>query len=315
VTHPAGLRPPAARAPTETPKPGPESSDALLSAARFGDFVQLTKPRLTTLVVVTTLVGYLAGRPGPIHWLVLLQTLAGTFAVAAAASALNQLAERDLDAAMSRTRSRPLPGGRLAPRQALAFGTLLLGGGATWLAVAVSPLASFLAVLTAAFYLLAYTPLKTITPVATLVGAIPGAIPPMIGWAAARGTVDFGSFSLFLILFFWQMPHFLAIATICRADYAAAGFRVLSVVDPGGRRTGRQAVLFASALIPVSVLPAFLHLAGPWYAAGAVALGAWYTAASVQLLRHPGDLDRARALFRLSLLYLPALLLLLVAFR
>ena len=298
--------------PAAGPPPG---RDPLSGAARFGDYIQLTKPRLTTLVVMTTLTGYLAGKTGPVQWAYLAQTLGGTFAVAAAAAALNQLAERDLDSAMRRTASRPLPAGRLRPNQALAFGTLLLGGGATWLAMAVSPLASFLAVLTAAFYLLAYTPLKTITPLATIVGAIPGAIPPMIGWAAARGVVDAGSLSLFLILFFWQLPHFLAIATLCRADYAAAGFRVLSVVDPGGVRTGRQALFFALGLIPVSVLPTWLHLAGTLYAIGALVLGGAYALASFELLRHPGDMGRARTLFRLSLLYLPLLLLLLILFR
>jgi heme o synthase len=312
VSLPAGIEPTPPRAGTE---PAPARPDPLERAARFGDYVQLTKPRLTTLVVMTTLVGYLSGRTGQVQWSTLLQALAGTFSVAAAASALNQLAERDLDAAMRRTMKRPLPAGRLTPRQALAFGTLLLGGGATWLAIAVSPLASALAIVTAVFYLLAYTPLKTVTPIATVIGAIPGAIPPMIGWAAARGSLAPGAWALFGILFFWQMPHFLAIATLYRADYAAAGFRVLSVVDPGGRRTGRQALWYALGLIPVSVLPAYLRLAGTGYAVGALLLGGLYAHAAFQLMRHPGEMSHARRLFRLSLLYLPLLLLCLILFR
>jgi protoheme IX farnesyltransferase len=296
--------------------PGPlapqDAVPAVRRAARIGDFVQLTKPRLTTLVVLTTLVGFLEGRRGHLDLVLLGHTVVATFLVAAAASALNQWAERDVDAAMRRTARRPLPAGHLAPGQVLAFGLLLLAAGTTWLALAVNPLASALAALTAACYLLAYTPMKQVTSLATVVGAVPGAIPPMIGWAAARADLGAGAWVLFGIVFFWQMPHFLAIATLYRQDYAAAGFRVLSVVDPGGKSTGRQAVLYALALVPVSLLPAFLGLAGPWYFAGALLLGLVYLGASVRLLLDPDNVTRARRLFRISLLYLPALLTLLV---
>jgi len=283
-------------------------------ATRFGYYLQLTKPRLTTLVVITTLVGFLEGRPGALDVALLLHTVLGTFMVAAAAAALNQWAERDRDGAMRRTAGRPLPAGHLVPNQALAFGVLLLLAGTVYLWLAANPLASLLAVATAASYLLAYTPLKHITSLATVIGAVPGAIPPMIGWAAASGRLDPGAWVLFLIVFFWQMPHFLAIATLCRQDYADAGFRVLPVVDQDGASTGRQAVLYALALIPVSLLPAMMGLAGPVYFAGALLLGVAYLAFAVGLLVEPDSVARARRLFRCSLLYLPVLLVLLLAF-
>lgn len=296
------------------PSSRPAVQPSSIPATRIADYVQLTKPRLTSLVVVTTLVGFIEGARGPVDLALLAHTVGGTFLVAAAAAALNQVAERGVDAAMRRTARRPLPAGRLSPAQALVFGALLLIAGTAWLAAFANPLASGLAVLTAACYLLAYTPLKRVTSLATVIGAIPGAIPPMIGWAAARGSVDAGAWVLFAIVFFWQMPHFLAIATLYRQDYAAGGIRVLSVVDPGGASTGRQSLLYALALVPVSLLPAFLGMAGPWYFAGALLLSAGYVGATVRLMLAPGDLGRARRLFRLSLAYLPLLLLLLVAF-
>ncbi|HEY2807090.1 MAG TPA: heme o synthase [Gemmatimonadales bacterium] len=286
---------------------------AVRRAARIGQYLQLTKPRLTTLVVVTTLVGFIEGRRGSaLDVPLLLQTIAGTFLVAAAAAALNQWAERDVDAAMRRTARRPLPAGTLTPGQALVFGFVLLAIGSGWLALAANPLAAALAAITAACYLLAYTPLKQVTSLATVVGAVPGAIPPMIGWAAARGRLDAGAWILFGIVFFWQMPHFLAISTLYRQDYASAGVRVLSVVDPGGESTGRQSVLYAAALVPVSLLPAFIGLGGARYFAGALVLSILYLGYSIRLLLVPDDVRRARRLFRLSLLYLPLLLLLLV---
>jgi protoheme IX farnesyltransferase len=281
--------------------------------AGASDLVQLTKPRLTTLVVVTALVGFVEGRRGPVDWPLLLQTMLGTFLVAGAASALNQWFERDADGRMRRTETRPIPGRRLTPAQGAVFGIVLLIAGAAWLALAANRLASGLAVLTAACYLVAYTPLKPVTSLATIVGAVPGAIPPMIGWAAARGELGAGAWVLFAIVFFWQMPHFLAIATLYRQDYASGGFRVLPVVDPQGGSTGRQAVLYALALMPVVLLAVAAGLAGPWFAAGALLLTTGYAAGAVALLRAPGDVMRARKLFRLSLIYLPLLLIMLVA--
>ena len=281
--------------------------------ARAADFVALTKPRITLLVVLTTLVGYWTGHTGSVDTVLLLNTLFGTALVAAAASALNQYAEWRADAAMRRTARRPLPARRLEPHVAFGFGIALYAFGAAWLRLMVNPLASFLAIVTAASYLLAYTPLKKVTSLATVVGAVPGAIPPMIGWAAARGSLGTEAWVLFLIVFLWQMPHFLAIATLYRRDYEAAGFQMLPVVDKDGASTGRQAVLYALALIPVSLLPAFLGMAGPVYFVGALALGVCFLAAAVLFMARVNDATRARGLFRCSLLYLPAVLTLLVA--
>ena len=298
--------------PTAVP-PAPETEPMLEVSPRAGarDFLQLTKPRLTTLVVITTLVGFVAPG-GPVRWGLLLQTLAGTFLVAGAASALNQWYERGPDKHMRRTATRPLPSGRVRPRHGLAFGLGLLVTGAVWLLLAANPLASALAVITAAFYLLAYTPLKPVSSLATVVGAIPGAIPPMIGWAAATGRMDAGAWVLFAIVFFWQMPHFLAIASLYRQDYDAAGFRVLPVEDPDVTATGRQALLYAVALIPVSLLPSLIGMSGAVYAVTALGMGLAYATASAQLTSALADAARARRLFRLSIVYLPVLLLLLV---
>jgi protoheme IX farnesyltransferase len=284
---------------------GAERPDAL--RAGVGDFLQLTKPRITLLVVLTTLVGFLEASPAPRDLGLLAHTLLGSALTAAAASALNQWGERHADKAMRRTMHRPLPAGRLRPAQALAFGLALLVAGTGWLAANVNGLAALLAFLTAASYLMAYTPLKRVTSLATVIGAVPGALPPLGGWAAATGHLGLGAWVLFFIVFFWQMPHFLAIAVLCREDYARAGFRVLPVADPDGMSTGRQALLYALALLPFSLLPTVLGLAGPWYFTAALALGGAYAWTSLRLMLAPTDLGRARTLFRLSLLYLPVL--------
>jgi protoheme IX farnesyltransferase len=275
---------------------------------RLTDFLALTKPRITLLVVITTLVGYLAatGVTGADAAL-LGHTLLGTALVAAAASALNQVAEREADGEMRRTARRPLPSGRLGTGEATVFGVGLAGTGALYLALTVNPLASFLAVLTAASYLLVYTPLKKVTSLATVVGAVPGAIPPMIGWAAARGALGTEAWILFAIVFFWQMPHFLAIAAIYKTDYQRAGFRVLPVVDPAGASTGRQCALYGLALIPISLLPALVGMAGAAYFFGALLLGTAFVLFAVRLALAPASPARARSLFRFSLLYLPLL--------
>ena len=275
---------------------------------RLADFLALTKPRITLLVVITTLVGYLAatGASGA-DAAVLAHTLLGTALVAAAASVLNQVAERDADAEMRRTARRPLPAGRLGPGEATVFGAGLVAAGGLYLALTVNPLASALAVLIAASYLLVYTPLKKVTSLATVVGAVPGAVPPMIGWAAARGTLGAEAWILFAIVFFWQMPHFLAIAAIYRHDYQRAGFRVLPVVDPAGASTGRQCALYGLALIPISLLPSVVGMAGAAYFFAALVLGAAFVVFSVRLALQPANPARARSLFRFSLLYLPLL--------
>ena len=305
--------PPAARLPDASRQPArarPEG-DAPRSAAK--DFLALTKPRITLLVVLTTLVGYWEGRSGATDTALLVNTLVGTALVAAAASALNQYAEWRADAVMRRTAKRPLPAGRLQPHVAFGFGLVLWTLGAAWLRLMVNPLSSLLAIITAASYLLAYTPLKKLTSLATVVGAVPGAIPPLIGWAAARDGLGWGAWALFLIVFLWQMPHFLAIAALFRRDYEAAGFRMLPVVEPEGRSTGRQAVLYALALIPVSLMPAFLGMAGTIYATGALLLSGLFLAAAVHFMLAPAQPARARRLFRLSLVYLPVVMVLLVA--
>ncbi len=282
------------------------------AGARASDFVQLTKPRITLLVVLSTMVGYLAGAPGPPDWFVLGNALFGTALVAGAASAFNQLVERREDAEMHRTAGRPLPTGRLLPDQAALFAFALFAAGSAWLAGLVNPLAAFLGAFTAASYVLLYTPLKRVTTLATVIGAVPGAIPPMIGWAAATNALDSGAWILFAIVFFWQMPHFLAIAALCRDDYARAGFRVLPVTEPDGASTGRQAALYALALIPVSLLPTLSGMAGVVYFVGALVLGVAFFAAAARFALRPGVEQRARQLFRLSLVYLPLLWLLIV---
>jgi len=276
---------------------------------RLSAFLTLTKPEITFNVVLTALVGYLAAVHGAVALLALLRALLGTALVAAAASTLNQWVERDRDALMKRTLRRPLPARRLTPRESLVFGIAMGVVGTVYLAAAVGVLAAALAALTAASYLLLYTPLKRVTSLATVVGAVPGAIPPMIGWAAARGRLDAGAWALFLILFFWQMPHFLALAALYRKDYARAGFRVLPVEDPrdDGASTGRQSVLYALALLVVSLLPTPLGMAGPLYFFGALVLGAGFVAYGVRLALDPGSHARASGLFRYSLLYLPVL--------
>ena len=274
---------------------------------RLSDFVALTKPRITFLVVLTALVGFVAAARGTGDLVLLARTLAGTALVAGAASALNQWAERDADARMRRTLRRPLPAGRLMARDGAAFGLALAAGGIVYLALTVGVLAAALAAATAASYLLVYTPLKRVTSLATVVGAVPGAIPPMIGWAAVRGRLDAGAWVLFFILFFWQMPHFLALAAMYRRDYARAGFRVLSVVDPGGASTGRQSLVYALALLPVSLMPPFLGMAGPFYFFGALALGLGFVLYALRLALRPAAQPQAAGLFHYSLLYLPAL--------
>ncbi len=277
---------------------------------RLADFVTLTKPEITFNVVITALVGFLAGAHGDVRLGPLVRALLGTALVAAGASTLNQWIERDLDAVMHRTVRRPLPAGRLTPRAGLLFGALLMAVGAAYLGLTTGSLAAALAVATVAGYLLVYTPLKRVTSLATVIGAVPGAIPPMIGWAAARGRLDAGAWVLFLILFFWQMPHFLALAALYRKDYARAGFRVLPVVDPDGASTARQSVLYTLALLIVSLLPAPLGIAGAVYFFGALALGAGFLYHGVRLALEPESHASASGLFRYSLLYLPALCLL-----
>jgi protoheme IX farnesyltransferase len=282
--------------------------EAVLAAprARVADFLELTKPRITMLVVVTAAVGYALGLRGAFEPAAFVALLVGTALVSGGASVLNQYWERDADGRMRRTRTRPLPSGRVAPGDALAFGLILSAAGLGLLASA-GGLACFLGAAALGSYVLAYTPLKRITSLCTVVGAVPGAIPPLMGWAAARGTLEPGAWALFAVLFLWQLPHFLAIGWIYREDYARGGFPMLTVTDSDGRSTGRQAVLYAAALLPTTLVAGALAAAGPAYLWGALALGAAFLSCAVAFAK-TRSLAWARRLFVASVLYLPAVL-------
>jgi protoheme IX farnesyltransferase len=290
------------------------SSAVPASRPAVADWLELTKPRITAMVVFTALVGFATAAPGPLWTGVLAATLAGTALVAAGASVLNQVMERDTDALMLRTRTRPIPSGSILPREARVFGGLLTVAGLGLLLAWCGPLAAAVALLTWTSYLFLYTPLKRRTPLATLVGAVPGALPPVIGWAAASASLNPGAFLLFAILFLWQIPHFLAIGWIYRDDYARAGVLTLPVLDREGTFTARQAVVHSLALLFVSLAPYASGLAGPAYLAGAFLLGVALTLFALRL-RRGRDLVSARRLFLASLLYLPVLLSLLLATR
>lgn len=275
--------------------------------ARVGDFVELTKPRMNFLVLITTGVGYFMAARDADDWRRLLATLLGTALAAAAASVLNQYSERDFDALMSRTRNRPLPAGRIAPLEALLLGVALAVTGLGILRIFVNPLTALLGALTVASYVFLYTPMKRWTSLCTLVGAVPGALPIVMGWTAVRGRIEPEALALFAILFFWQMPHFLAIAILYRDDYALGGFRMLPVVDRELNVTGRQIVLYALALVPVSLLPAQFHFAGPLYFVAAVIFGVAFASFGV-LCAWTKSRREARQLFFASIVYLPFLL-------
>jgi protoheme IX farnesyltransferase len=276
------------------------------SRAAAADWLELTKPRITLLVVFTALVGFASAAAGSPWTALLIAALAGTGLVAGGASVLNQVMERATDALMHRTRTRPIPAGRIRPADAVLFGALLSLGGLALLASACGPLSALVALTTWASYLFLYTPLKRRTHLATLVGAVPGALPPVIGWAAAQGRLEPGAFILFAIMFLWQVPHFLAIAWLYRDDYARGGFPMLPVIDREGSLTGRQVVLHSAALLVVSLSPVAAGMGGSLYLAGAVVLGTALTLAAVRLAR-ARDMAAARFLFLASVLYLPAL--------
>src|SRR3954470_8611786 len=243
----------------------PLAETTISEKSRFAVFSDLIKLRLTFLVLLTTLVGFYVGFRGPMDWLKLLHAMLGTALVASGAAALNQLLEREHDAKMRRTEDRPLPSGRMQPGTVLILGGVCGGIGLIYLALAVNLLTSLLGAITIVSYLFIYTPLKRVTTLNTIVGAIPGALPPLMGWAAARNEVSGGGWALFAILFFWQLPHFFAIAWIYREEYARAGFVMLPVIDPEGERTGRQAISHTLGLLPISLTPYVFHLAGPIY--------------------------------------------------
>jgi protoheme IX farnesyltransferase len=277
---------------------------------RAVDFLLLTKPRVVLMVLVTTFVGFHLGSLGRPDPAVLVPALIGTWLAAAGASALNQFLEVDVDGKMERTRRRPLPDKRLQPREAGWFGLALTLIGPAYLALSVNWLSAVIVAITATSYLLAYTPLKRRSSLCTVLGAIPGALPPVTGWVAARGEFGVGAWVLFGILFLWQLPHTLAIACVYRRDYARAGLRMLPVVDPEGGSTGRQVVVNCLALLAVGLLPSLVGMAGSIYFFGALVLGVIFLAFGFGLaVTHSAG--NARRLVYASLVYLPALLALL----
>jgi protoheme IX farnesyltransferase len=278
------------------------------------DYIALTKPELTFLAVVTAMAGFYLGTVGSIPFVLMLHALVGTALVGAGAGALNQYIEREHDAMMRRTENRPLPSGRLSPREVLLFGMVLSLLGIGELLVFTNLLTGFLAIVTFTTYLFLYTPLKRITPVATLVGAVPGALPPVMGWAAARNEITLDACILFAILFLWQMPHFLSLAWMYRKDYARAGFRILTVFDKDGSTTRKHILIYTIALVPITVVPVFLGSFGIIYLIGAAILGLGFLCLSLQLISGVST-KAARRVFFASLLYLPALLLMMIADR
>ncbi len=284
---------------------------AKATPSRAADYVTLTKPRLNFLVLLTTAAAYSLGA-GPDSTLVdFAHTLLGTFLVAGGASSLNQAWERDTDRLMRRTRMRPIADLRLPPSAGVIFGLLLCAAGAAELGYFLNPLSAGVAMFTAISYVLFYTPLKTRTSLSTIVGALPGALPAVIGWAAATNTISLEAWVLFGIVFMWQMPHFLAIAWMYRDEYARAGMPLLPVIQPDGRSTGRQAVIYTAALIPLSMMPTGVGLASPWYMVGALTLGAILMLLAVEFSAKR-TIETARRLFFGSILYLPILWALLV---
>lgn len=282
--------------------------------SRAADFVTLAKPRLNILVVASTLAGYVMGDGAMSDVLRVIATVGGTGLVAGGASAFNQVMERRTDALMRRTRMRPMADGRVASSEALIYATGLSLAGLAILTLFVNPLSAVVALATLVSYAAIYTPLKLRTSFATVIGAIPGALPPVIGWAAATNTLDRGAWVLFGIVFLWQLPHFLAIAWMYREDYARAGFPMLPVVEPDGRSTARQSVLYAAALVPLSLAPTLVGIATPTYFVAALLLTLAFLVLTLRFAksRSVGD---ARRVFFGSIIYLPILWGLMIAGR
>jgi protoheme IX farnesyltransferase len=292
-------------------------SSTLASArwnSRLVDFYELTKPRMNALVIITTLVGFYMASHSLVNWVLLLHTLIGTTLCAAGASVLNQFIERDFDGLMPRTRNRPLPAGRIQPAEALWFGVGLCISGSIYLLLFVNLLTALLGALTILSYVLVYTPMKRYSTLNTVVGAIPGAIPPMMGWTAVTNNISIEAAALFGILFLWQMPHFLAIAIMYRKDYELGGYKMLPMIDPKLSMTSRMIVLYTIALIPVSLLPSLVKnevvadpLTGVIYLIAAVLLGGVFLWYGIACSIHR-DRPSARKLFFVSIIYLPLLL-------
>jgi len=271
-------------------------------------YIELTKPRITWLILMSAAIGYVYGLPSGASWDLwsVIHTLLGTGLIASGTAALNQWAESDADARMTRTRHRPIPAGLLSRRRALVFGILLSVAGFLELALWVNPLAACLGLFTLAAYLFLYTPLKQRSPHSTTIGAIPGAMPPLIGYAASSGALTWEAFALYAILFVWQFPHFYSIAWLYRDDYGRAGIRMLPVVEPDGKSTARRILFFLLLLIPISLTPVLLSMAGKIYFAGATLAGLYFLSSGIGVLRDK-SLIRARGVLLASVLYLPVL--------
>lgn len=280
------------------------------SMGRMRDYLALAKLRLVSLTLLSTAVGYYLASLGPMNWPRFWLTLLGAALVAAGSMTFNQWMESKEDAKMARTAKRPLPTGRLKLREAFIFGLVLSAAGLVVLYFYVNLPSTVIAALILLSYVLAYTPLKKTTTLCTIVGAIPGALPPLIGWAAVAGVPSFHAWTLFAIIFFWQMPHFLAIAWLCRKEYAAAGFKMLSVDDPDGSRTAGQIIFNAMILLPVSVLPSVVGITGWIYFFGAFILSVWFLLLGI--LNQKKLNEKARVIFRASILHLFLLLLLMI---
>jgi len=290
---------------------GKSSASPLTVRERIGAYAELTKPRITFLIVLTAAAGFALGTRGRIDYLKMASAMVGIGLLSSGIATLNQYMERDLDALMRRTADRPLPSGKLLPWEALVFGAGLTILAQVYLAVLVNPLTALLGLTVIAGYLFAYTPLKTKTSLSTMVGAFPGAVPPLIGWTAARGELSLEAWVLFAILFLWQFPHFLAIAWMYREDYSRAGILMLPVVEPDGRITGQQIVIYTLMLLPVSLLPTALGIAGQVYFFGAIILGLLFLYSSVRAA-FSHSRQEARRLLLASVIYLPLLFILMV---
>lgn len=288
--------------------------ERLSARDRLAAFAELTKPRITFLIVLTSAAGFALASPGRINYAALLSAMFGIALLSSGIATLNQYIERDLDALMRRTADRPLPTGKLLPWEALLFGSGLTVLAEVYLAVMVNPLSAVLGLTVIAGYLFAYTPLKTRTTLSTMVGAFPGAVPPLIGWAAARGSIGIEAWVLFAILFLWQFPHFLAIAWMYREDYGRAGILMLPVVEPDGRVTAQQIVVYTILLLPVSLLPTVLGISGKVYLYGAIVLGLLFLYSSVRAALSKSR-QEARRLLLASVIYLPLLFILMVLNR
>lgn len=289
----------------------PSVGDGLTLRERVAAYSELTKPRITFLIVLTAAAGFALATRGRIDYLRMVSAMIGIGLLSSGIATLNQYIERDLDALMRRTADRPLPSGKLLPWEALIFGVGLTVLAEVYLAVLVNPLTALLGLTVIAGYLFAYTPLKTKTSLSTLVGAFPGAVPPLIGWTAARGELSLEAWVLFAILFLWQFPHFLAIAWMYREDYGRAGILMLPVVEPDGRITGQQIVVYTLMLLPVSLLPTALGISGKIYLYGAIILGLLFLYSSIRAAFSQSR-QEARRLLLASVIYLPLLFILMV---